>query len=351
MDFRSDNVSSAHPAILEAILAANRGSAAAYGEDEGTARLARRFCEIFEREVAVLPVATGTAANALALAAFTPPWGTVYCHAGAHINVAECGAPELFTGGARLIAVDGASGKLAAGDVEGAIQREGDVHANQPSAISISQATEAGTAYHPEEIAALAEAARRHRMVLHVDGARFANALVTLVKTPAELTWKAGVDVLSFGATKNGCLAAEAIVLFHPSVEKVAELGYRRKRGGHLLSKSRFLAAQLEAYLAHDLWLTNARHANAMARRLAAGLERSLGIRPAEPVEANEVFVALDEGISATLRAAGFHFHDWPALGAGGCRLVTSFNTAADDVDALVATAAMAAMAAGDARR
>ncbi len=286
MDFRSDNVSGVHPAILDAISAANHGPAAAYGDDEHTRRLARRFDELFERPVTVLPVSTGTAANALALATFTPPWGAVFCHAGAHINVAECGAPDFYSGGARLVSIDGAGGKLTPAAVESAIHREGDVHANQPAAISISQATEIGTVYRTEEIGALAEAARRHRMVLHVDGARFANALCSAGKTAAELTWKAGVDVLSFGATKNGCMAAEAVVLFHP--ERAGDLAYRRKRGGHLISKSRFLAAQLEAYLAGNLWLRNARHANAAARRLASGLERALGVAPAAPVEANE---------------------------------------------------------------
>jgi threonine aldolase len=341
MDFRSDNVSRAHPAVLEALVAANQGAAAAYGDDDWTQRLTRRFGEVFEREVAVLPVATGTAANALSLAAFTPPWGTVYCHAGAHIAVAECGAPELFTGGARLAPLSGAAGKITPPAIEAAIFREGDVHATQPAVVSISQATELGTVYRPAEIAALAEGARRHRMALHMDGARFANGLVGAATTPAELSWRAGVDVLSFGATKNGGLGAEAIVLFHPQRDAriVEELGYRRKRGGHLVSKGRFLSAQLEACLAGDLWLANARHANAMASRLAAGLERALGIAPREPVETNQVFIALGAAVAAGLRAAGFLFHDWPGLGEGGCRLVTSFETTAAEVDALIAAA------------
>lgn len=341
MDFRSDNVSRAHPAVLEALVAANRGPAAAYGDDEWTRRLAGRFGEIFERAVAVLAVATGTAANSLSLAAFTPPWGTIFCHAGAHIAMAECGAPELFTGGARLVPLAGQAGKITPAAVEAAIFREGDVHATQPAAISISQATEVGTVYRPAETGALAEAARRHRMALHVDGARFANALVSGGATAAELTWRAGVDVLSFGATKNGCLGAEAIVLFHPERDAriVEELGYRRKRGGHLVSKGRFLSAQLEAYLAGDLWLANAGHANAMARRLAAGLQRALGVAPREAVESNQVFIALGAPVAARLRAAGFLFHDWPGIGEGGCRLVTSFETTVEEVDALVAAA------------
>jgi len=343
MDFRCDNVSGAHPAVLEAIAAANHGTAAAYGDDDWTRRLARRFADLFERPVTVMPVATGTAANALALATFTPPWGSIFCHAGAHINVAECGAPDFYSGGARVVAIDGAHGKLPPAAVEAAIHREGDVHANQPAAISISQATEIGTLYRAEEIGALAEAARRHRMIVHVDGARFANAVASAGKSAAALTWKAGVDALSFGATKNGCLAAEAIVLFsEPPPERAAELAWRRKRGGHLISKSRFLAAQLEAYLADDLWLRNARHANAAARRLASGLERALGVAPAEPVEANEIFIALGAPVAKTLRTAGFLFHDWPGIGEGGARLVTSFDTSDEAVDALVAAAGRA---------
>jgi threonine aldolase len=342
VDFRSDNVSRAHPAILEALLAANQGPAAAYGDDPATRRLAGRFSEVFERQVAVWPVATGTAANALSLAAFTPPWGTIFCHAGAHIAVAECGAPELFTGGARLMPLAGESGKITSPAIEAAIFREGDVHATQPAAVSISQTTELGTVYRPAEIAALADGARRHHMVLHVDGARFANALVSGAgTTPAALTWRAGVDVLSFGATKNGCLGAEAIVLFHPDRDAriVEELGYRRKRGGHLLSKGRFLSAQLEAYLGDDLWLANARHANTMARRLAAGLARVLHTAPHAPVESNQIFIALGAAVAAGLRAAGFLFHDWPGIGDGGCRLVTCWETTAEEVDALVAAA------------
>jgi len=344
-DFRSDNVSGAHPAVLEALVAANQGPAAAYGDDAWTDRLARRLAEIFEREVTVLPVATGTGANALALAAVTPPWGYIFCHSGAHIAVAECGAPELMTGGAHLMTLPGAAGKITPGAVEGAIFREGDVHANQPAAISISQATEIGTVYRAAEIAALAEAARRHGMALHVDGARFANALVSIGASPAELTWRAGVDLLSFGATKNGCLGAEAIVLF-PSDRTAGvakELTYRRKRGGHLLSKGRFLSAQLEAYLANDLWLANARHANAMARRLAEGLQRAIGVAAHEPVESNQVFIALGDAVAAKLRAAGFLFHAWPGIGAGGVRLVTSFDSTEAEVDALAATAEVAA--------
>jgi threonine aldolase len=337
MDFRSDNTAGAHPAILEALARANRGTASAYGEDPVSARLAQRFNELFEREVAVFPVATGTAANALSLALYTPPWGAVYCHPHAHIQVSECGAPEAFSAGAKLVSVQAGPlyslGKLDADAVARAIHREGAVHAVQPAAVSISQPSEVGTLYTPAETAQLAELARRHGMVLHVDGARFANALVALAASPAELTWKAGVDVLSFGGTKNGCLAAEAVVLFQP--ERARELAFRRKRAGHLLSKQRFVAAQLEAYLEDELWLVNARHANAMAHALADGFS-ALGVRVLGPVATNQVFAELSPCASATLRASGFQFYDWPTLGPEARRFVTAFDSRKADVDALL---------------
>jgi len=267
MNFRSDNVTGVAPEILAALAAANAGSAAAYGEDAVTKRLAQRFAALFEHAVEVFPVATGTAANALALATLVPSWGVIYCHEAAHIQVDECGAPEFFAGGAKLLPLAGDDAKLRPEVVERAIGGQGVVHHAQPAAISISEATEAGTLYRPEEIAALGALARRHGLALHMDGARFANAVAALGCSPAELSWRAGVDALSFGATKNGALAAEAVIFFDPA--KVKGFAYRRKRGGHLLSKMRFLSAQLEAYLADDLWLANARHANAMAARLA----------------------------------------------------------------------------------
>lgn len=337
MDFRSDNTAGAHPAILEALARENRGTASAYGEDQVSARLTQRFSEVFEREVAVFPVATGTAANALSLALFTPPWGAVYCHPHAHIQVSECGAPEAFSGGAKLVSVHAGPlyglGKLDAAAVARAIHREGAVHAVQPAAVSISQPSEVGTLYSPGETAQLAELARGHGMVLHVDGARFANALVALGASPAELTWKAGVDVLSFGATKNGCLAAEAVVLFRP--ERARELAFRRKRAGHLISKQRFVSAQLEAYLQHELWLENARRANAVARTLADGFA-ALGVRVLGPVETNQVFAELSERASAALRARGFQFYDWPTLGPEARRFVTAFDSRKADVDTLL---------------
>jgi len=336
MDFRSDNVSGAHPSIVDALVSASRGSTSSYGGDPWTERVTARMRVLFEREVAVFPVTTGTAANALALSLLSPPWGVVYCHPESHVNVDECGAPELFTGGAKLTAVPGPAGKITAASVEAAIHGEGFVHSPQPAAISLSQATECGTVYRVDEIAALGETAHRHGMGLHMDGARLANALVATGATPAQMTWKAGVDVLSFGATKNGCLAAEAVVLF--DVRRAAEAGYRRKRAGHLLSKLRFVSAQLDAYLEGDLWLTNAVHANAMARRLATGLEAA-GLEPIEPVEANEVFVSFSKPLASKLRELGFSFLDWPALGPDARRFVTAFDTRPEDIDSFVAVA------------
>ena len=255
MNFRSDNVTGVASEILDALAEANRESAATpYGDDPWTARVEARFDELFERKVAVFPVATGTAANVLGLAMVTPPYGAIYCHAESHIAVDECGAPEFYTGGAKLVDLPGDGGKLEAGQLDAVIgaAAAGDVHHVQPAAISLTQATEAGTIYTIDEVAAIAEVARRHGLALQMDGARFANAAAALDRAPAELTWRAGVDVLAFGATKNGALAAEAVVFFDPA--RAEGVGFRRKRGGHLFSKMRFLSAQLDAYLADDLW-------------------------------------------------------------------------------------------------
>ena len=335
MNFASDNTAGVAPEIMDAILAANKGAAMPYGADAISQRLEARFAEIFEHPVAVFPVATGTAANALALAAFTPPWGAIYCHEDAHIANDECGAPEFFASGAKLVTLPGDHGKLAPATVETRVEGKDRVHQVQPAALSISQETEAGTLYRAAEVAALGEVARRHGLGLHVDGARFANAVAGLNCTPADLTWRAGVDVLAFGATKNGALAAEAVIFFDKA--KAAELGFRRKRAGHLFSKMRFVTAQLEAYLTNELWLRNARHANAMAARLGAALGALPGARVLHPVEGNEIFVALPEAVIAGLNAAGFIFYRW--TGEPVLRLVTAFDTTIENVNAFIATA------------
>jgi threonine aldolase len=320
---------------MAALAAANTGTALGYGGDALTERLNRRMAEIFGREVTVFPVATGTAANALALAAVTPNWGVVYCHEGAHIATDECGAPEFFTGGASLALIPGEHGKIAPGALDARINGAGRVHSMQPAAISLSQSTETGGVYTPAQIGAIAEVAKRHGLALHMDGARFANAVAALGCAPADLTWRAGVDVLSFGATKNGAMAAEAVIFFDPA--RAADFGYRRKRGGHLFSKMRFLSAQLDAYLTDDLWLRNARHANAMAAKLGEGLAAIQGLALLYPVEANAVFVELPDPTIRALEAEGFGFYRWGGPAATCLRLVTSFATTADEVTKFVA--------------
>jgi len=338
LDFRSDNVTGAAPEILKALVEAASGTVSSYGEDPITARVEERLKEIFECDLVAFPVATGTAANSLSLSLLSPAWGAVFCHEGAHIAVDECGAPEFYTGGAKLIDLPGADGKLTAAQLAALIPGGlGVVHHAQPAAISLTQATEAGTAYRPDEVAAIAELARRHGLRLHMDGARFANALAFLNATPAEMTWRAGVDILSFGATKNGALAAEAVVIFDKAL--AAEFAFRRKRAGHLFSKMRFLSAQLDAYLEGGLWLRNAGHANAMANHLAEGLGRIAGAKLAHPVEANEIFVDLPEHAIRGLQADGFQFYRWLGEDQTLLRLVTAFDTKEADVAAFIASA------------
>jgi threonine aldolase len=357
MNFASDNVMGASRPVLDALLAANEGPMAAYGADPVTARVERALCELFERELAISLVATGTGANALALSALVPPYGLAVCHAEAHVIDDECGAPEFFMHGAKLAGLPGPGAKLDSGTV--AAYLDGlprAVKQMPPKALTISQATECGLVYRPDEIRALADVVHARGLTLHMDGARFANALVALGCTPAEMTWKAGVDALSFGATKNGCLAAEAVIFFDPALGE--SMPWRRKRAGHTLSKGRLIAAQLEGYLAGDHWLANARHANAMAARLAGGLQAVPGVRLAFPVEANEVFVVLPRALDESLRAAGAVYHPWTTAslppgervgpGESLIRLVASFATTAADVDRFLAACAHAPRAAAE---
>lgn len=341
MNFASDNAYGALPEMLAALSAANSGPAPSYGEDAISGRLARRFSELFERDVAAFPVITGTAANCLALAALVPPHGAVLCHAQSHIEEDECGAPEFFTHGAKLVRIETGDGKLTPDTLASAAGRfrRGFVHHPQPACVSITQASESGTSYRPDEIAAIAAMCKRHGMRLHMDGARLGNAIAFLGCAPADVTWRAGVDVLSFGATKGGALAAEAVIFFDPVL--AGDFSYRRKKAGHLVSKMRFLSAQLEAYLAGDLWLHAAARANSHARRLADGLSGVAGAELAHPVEANEVFVRLPDPVVARLRAQGAIFYDWgpPADGRTLVRLVTSFATPEADVARFIAIA------------
>ena len=351
MNFASDNTAGIAPEILDALVAGNEGFALGYGNDDVTREVERRIGEIFEHEVAVFLVPTGTAANALALAHVSPPWSAVFAHAEAHILTDECGAPEFFGGGLKLVGMAGVGCKVTPATLAATVvQYEGHTpHQVVPAAFSFAQASEAGTIYRPDEIAALAAVAREHGMKVHMDGARFANALVRRNASPAEVTWKAGVDVLSFGATKGGALAAEAVVFFAPA--EAHHMAERRKRAGHLLSKHRFLALQMRAFLANDCWLRLARHANAMADRLAAGLAAG-GHKPVWPVEANLVFVAVAAVTEARLRASGARYYvrrsdSLPAgLNFGSdhrlIRLVTSFATREDEIDRFVELAAKA---------
>ena len=336
MNFCSDNTAGAAPEIMAALAEAGAGQAMAYGDDAVTGSLAARFGEVFETDVAVFPVVTGTASNVLALAAMTPPFGAIYCHREAHFAVDESGAPEFYTGGAKLALLDGGDGKLEAAVVARALADAGAgvVHHVQPAALSLTQQTECGTAYGVDEVAALCEVAHGHGLGVHMDGARFANAVAHLGCAPADVTWRAGVDILSFGATKNGALAAEAVVVFKPELAR--EIGYRRKRAGHLLSKMRFVSAQLAAYLDGGLWLRNAAHANRLAAVLAEGLGAVGGAELVYPVEGNEVFVRLPEPVIAALLADGFAFHRWGGETATTVRLVTAFDTRAEDVAAIV---------------
>lgn len=344
MRLASDNWAPVHPEILAALAAANDGFAPAYGGDDLTRRVERRFCELFEREVAVFFVSTGGAANSLALAQLSPPWGMILCHEEAHIQMDECGAPEFFTGGAKLLPLEGFAGKLDPSTVERALAGfpERPPHGMPARALSLTQATECGAVYSSAEIGALAAAAKRAGLKVHMDGARFANAVATLECAPADLTWRAGVDVLSFGGTKNGCLAAEAVIFFDPS--QAADFAFRRKRAGHLWSKSRYMAAQFDAYLADGLWLRLAAAANERARRLSAGLSAIDGCRVWYPTEANEVFVSFPAGVAESLRAEGAHFYPWitPGDPAGGTmhRLICSWATTEDEIDAFLALAA-----------
>jgi threonine aldolase len=344
LNFASDNVVGVHPDILQAMVAANDGPQASYGADEFTAAATERLAEVFQTDLRAFCVATGTAANSLCLATMTPPFGGIICHAEAHIAVDECGAPELFTGGAKLIGLDQPAGKLTPEGITrrlaGFVRGE---HDPRPAAVSITQATELGTAYDPAEVAAIAEVAHGNGMRLHVDGARFANALVGLGCTPAELTWQAGVDALSFGGTKNGAMALEVVVLFDEALADGFE--HRRMKAAQLLSKGRYLGAQLGAYLHDDRWLDWARHANAMAARLAEGLEVIDGVRLPLPTQANEVFPIMPRSLVDHLHARGAHFYEWPGNGPGTdvvadeeafVRFVCAFTTTPDDVDALL---------------
>ena len=331
--FASDNVAGACPEVLDALMKANEGDSAPYGNDDYSKVLQEKFSEIFEKEVIVYPTASGTAANALALSTMTPVFGNIYCHKLAHINTDECGAPEFYTGGAKLIPLTGINGKITPEELEKNISGTGIVHHTQPSSVSITQVCETGEVYELDEIKKITDVAHKHKLNMHMDGARFANALVTLNCTPAEMTWKSGIDVLSFGATKNGCIAAEAIIFFKP--ELVGNISFLMKRAGHLLSKMRFVSAQLDAYISNDVWLKNAKQANEMGKKLSDGLVKHNSIKLAYPTQANEVFAKFPREMIEHLNSLGYKMNE-DELDGQAVRLVAAWNTLNSDVESFL---------------
>lgn len=340
MYFASDTTAPAHPSVIEAIARINTGYAPSYGADDAMQRITANIRDLFEApEAQVYLVSTGTAANALALACYAPPWSAVYCHRLSHIEDDECGAPGFFTGGAKLVLLDGGDGKIAPHLMRQklAVAAGNPVHKVQSGALSLTNVTERGTVYQASEIAELAGIAKAHGLPVHLDGARFGNAIAATGATPAEMTWKAGVDVLSFGGTKGGLMAVEAVVFFDP--EKAWEFELRRKRAGHLVAKHRFMSAQMEAYLQDDLWLDLAGRANRSAASLAEGLREIDHASFLHPAEANILFCTWDPSGHDRAITAGAQYERF-ALGADapqtGARLVCSWSTTDEDIDRLL---------------
>lgn len=342
MFFASDNTSPVPPQVLEALTRANEGYACPYGTDAIMDNVRARIREIFEApDAAVYLVATGTAANALSLAIFCPPWASVFCHRNAHVEEDECGAPEFYTGGAKLVLIDGKHARMSPEGLRNAIGFTGrtGVHNVQKGMLTLTNATECGTVYSPAQIAELTAIARQSGLPCHMDGARFTNALVAAGCTPAEMTWKAGIDVLSFGGTKNGLIGVEAVVIFNP--EKAWEFELRRKRGGHLFSKHRYLSAQMQAYLQDDLWLTLAAQANAAAARLSQGVLQVAGASLQHPTEANAVFALWPRAGHKKARDGGAAYYLWPSnqtldgsdAELVSARMVCSWSTTDQDIE------------------
>ncbi len=343
MNFASDNVYGVHPRILAALSEANVTTAPSYGGDDLSRRSEEKLSEVLGKEVRAFLVTTGTAANGLSLSSFTPGYGAIICHAEAHICCDECNSPEFFTGGAKIIGLAGPGGKITPAMIEkvlkGFIRGE---HDPKPRGVSVANASELGTVYSPAEVKAISDLIRPRGMKLHMDGARIANAVAGLGCAPAEVTWKSGVDVMSFGATKNGAMMLEAVVFFDLALAE--DFAYRRMRSGQLVSKSRYLGAQMLAYLGDDLWLENARRANGLAQRLATGLTSIKAVRIPNPVQANEVFAIMPRALNDNLLASGAKFYDWMPDSLGDAitgdeifvRFVLSFATPEADVDRFV---------------
>ncbi len=330
--FASDNYAGICPEALAALLAANDGHVRSYGDDEWTRQAADRLRELFETDCDVYFVFNGTAANSLALASLCQSYHSVICHHLAHVETDECGAPEFFSNGAKLLAVGGEQGKLTPAAIVEAVTRRSDIHHPKPKVVTLTQATEVGTVYRPDELRALADAAHERGLRVHMDGARFANAVAGLGLSPADLTWRAGVDVLCFGGTKMGLPVGEAVVFFDRRLAE--DFSYRCKQAGQLASKMRFLSAPWLGILDNGTWLRHAAHANAMARRLAAGLAEVAGLPALFPVDASGVFVRLPGRIEEGLRERGWLFYNF--IGAGGARFMCGWDTAPETVDRLV---------------
>ena len=331
--FVSDNVASACPEVMDALIEANSGIAGSYGDDKWSSILRTKLSEVFETDLEVYLAVTGTASNALALSALTPVFGKIYCHELSHINTDECGAPELFTGGAKLNPMRSSNGRIQADELAEIVRGSGNVHVTQPSVVSITQSCETGTVYQLLDIREISKIAHHNKMSVHMDGARFANALVSLGVSPAEMTWKSGVDVLTLGGTKNGCLAAEAIIFFKP--EMVGNFPFLHKRSGQLLSKMRFISSQLNAYISDDVWIRNAKHANSMAKILSEGLNYFSNIELAYPTESNEVFVYLPREVIDYLNNSGYDVNE-EELDGKAVRFVTAWDTKLEDIDNLL---------------
>ena len=333
--FASDNVTPACPEVMEAINQANIGNIESYGHDKWSKVLDNKFSELFEKDVKVFTAVTGTAANSLALSSITPSYGNIYCHKISHINVDECGAPEFFTGGAKLITIDGDDGKFNSDELKKNIRGSGVVHNTQPASVSITQSCETGVTYKLDEILKINQVAKENGMKIHMDGARFSNAIASLNKSPAEATWKLGIDVLTFGGTKNGCMDAEAIIFFNPS--DVNNFQYLQKRSGQLLSKARFLSSQLDAYITDGLWLRNAIHANDMARKLSEKLSKINSFELTYPTESNEIFIKMPKNIQDHLNNEGYSAIP-DDMFDGSVRFVTAWNTNLNDIENLINT-------------
>jgi len=331
--FASDNNAGVCPPALAAMAAANEGHTPAYGTDGYTDEACAHFRELFETDCDVYFTFNGTAANSLALASLCHSYHSVICHRLAHVETDECGAPEFFSGGAKMLLADGEDGKCEPGEIAHLVTRRQDIHYPKPKAVSLTQATEVGTVYTPAELEAIGALARELGLRVHMDGARFANAVASLGCSPAALTWRAGVDVLCFGGTKNGLAVGEAVVFFDRALGE--EFDYRCKQAGQLCSKMRYLAAPWTGLLAGDTWLANACNANERARSLARGLADMSGVAVLFPVEANSVFIRLDPARAARLRERGWTFYDF--IGAGGIRLMCSWDTSEADVAAFLA--------------